>query len=375
MKVRVRYAASPTGPYQHVGGARTALFNYIFALHSDGEFFIRIEDTDQKRYDNNAVTDLISTLVWLGFDWVDGPNANELIKLGVDEIIAHRYGKNSNQSYVQSNRSDIYFGYAHDLIESGHAYPVFADESIEDNPDIKVQEARFQQNVYRWRSASPFMIRKTMATKTPYHIRLRMPREDDYEVCYDYLRGTIKFHQRKLYDPVILKTPRPEEGIPAIPSYHLAHVVDDHLMNTTHVLRGEEWLSSLPYHNYLWKCFGWDIPIYCHLPVILNPTGRGKMSKRETKSGTGEVVPVFVKQYKERGFLSQALKNFMSLVGWSPGDNKEIMDFDDIIDLFNLNRISKTGAMWDIRKLKNMNNHYIRMLGNDEFANLAEDYV
>lgn len=371
MTVKVRYAPSPTGPYQHVGGIRTALFNYIFAKRNNGKFFIRIEDTDQKRYNNNAVSDLIDSLVWLGLDWDEGPSENDLIDLGVSQHYAQMYGKKSEQSYVQSKRNDKYYIYAHNLIESGHAYPVFSDDSIEESEPDKV-EARQKMNIYRWRMASPFMSRKAMSTGQPYHIRLRMPREDDYIVCRDYLRGDVKFNYRKLYDPVILKSP--VDGV-AIPSYHLAHVVDDHLMQTTHVLRGEEWLSSLPYHKYLFDCFGWDAPIYVHLPVILNPTGKGKMSKRETRSGTGEVVPVFLNQYKSNGYLPEAMINFMSLIGWSPGNDREILNFDDIIDLFSLDRINRTGAKWDIRKLKSMNNHYIRHMPLDRFAMEAERFV
>lgn len=371
--IKVRYAPSPTGPHQHVGGVRTALFNWLFAKHSGGKFFIRIEDTDQERYNPKAVTDLLQSFTWLGLDWDEGPTVDDLLGLDVSEDMAARYGKASNTSFVQSKRASIYNELAHRLIEEGKAYPVFSDESLEQSPDIKVQEARMKMQVFRWREAGSFMISKAMATGRPYHVRLKMPREDTAIECMDYLRGSIFFPYRKLYDPVILKTPK--DGKPAMPSYHLAHVIDDHLMETSHVLRGEEWLSSLPYHTYLWKCFNWDAPVYCHLPVILNPTGKGKMSKRETKAPDGSIVPVFVTQYKELGFIPDALINFMALVGWNPGNGHEIINKDELIDLFSLDRINRTGAAWDYRKLRSINQRYIQMMDEDTFADLAESYI
>lgn len=349
----VRFAPSPTGGF-HVGGARTALYNWLYARKNGGKFLLRIEDTDQKRYKENAVTELIQSLTWLGIDWDFGPTTQELIELGVDNSMAKRYGKGAEQnSFVQSKRNEIYQSYVIMLIENDMAYRVFSDEADEDidKDDFAVASKEMKLNI--WREASPFMIRKALQAGRPYHVRLKMPREDDI-VCNDYLRGDIRFKFHREKDFVIQKT---DGGT----TYHLASVIDDHLMGTTHVIRGEEWLSSLPKHYYLYECFGWTPPTFIHTASILNPSGKGKMSKRDVVAKDGKTkVPTFVMDYKRKGFLPEALINFMSLTGWNPKNGVEFMSKEDLIGLFNLDGLSVRGATWDYNKLLHFNKQWMR---------------
>ncbi len=359
----VRFAPSPTGHF-HVGGARTALFNYLFAKKNGGRFFLRIEDTDQTRYRPYAVQELIESLAWLGIDWSDGPSKEELVALGVDAVTADQYGKTGG--FVQSTRKELYKTHAQMLCDVGKAYKVFADESVEEG--VKFSKASKQMGLDTWRNASAFMVRKAEKAELPYHIRLKMPREG-IAFCKDLLRGEIEFSYYRLHDPVLLKT----DGMP---TYHLASVVDDHAMNVTHIIRNEEWLPSLPFHYYLYSSFNWIPPVFVHTASILNPSGKGKMSKRETVALDGKtVVPSLVLQYKHAGFLPEAMINFMALTGWNPGLNKELFSKEDLITLFSLKRLGMTGAAWDYSKLKKMNSVYIQKLDVDTFVSMAKQFI
>lgn len=368
----VRFAPSPTGRF-HVGGARTALYNKLFAEKSkNNSFFLRIEDTDQSRYMPSATTELIETLAWLGLTWDKGPSEDDLLDLNVEPWLAQKYGKVSEGfSYVQSKRTEIYKEYAQQLLDMNLAYPVFTEEIMDtDNVGKRFSKLSELVDLAKWRDAGKFMIKKMLATEQPHYLMLKLPRESTVTI-YDGLRGQMEVRWRRQHDSVLLKP----DGLP---TYHLASVVDDHLMNTTHVIRGEEWLSSLPLHFFLYNTFGWDKPEFIHLPVILNPTGKGKMSKRngqDIRDSEGRVVPIFVKEYMDNGFLAEALVNFMALVGWNPKTEQEIMDWDELVYRFSFDGISKSGAAWNYKKLRHFNQEYIRKLSPDKFAELAERFV
>lgn len=368
MTVRVRYAPSPTGGF-HVGGARTALYNKVIVDQLGGEFIIRIEDTDSDRYVEGAVDELFSGLEWLGLDWSEGPNYDELIRLKVPEQDAKRWARAVDQPYVQSSRKELYQKYAHGLIEKGLAYPVFTDEEIDDTGKTRWSKLSELADIGRWRVESDFMISRAMATGRPYYIMLKLPREGN-ALCHDFLRAPIEYPWRREHDIVILKPS-------GLPTYHFASVIDDHYMKITHVIRGSEWLSSLPVHHYLYEALGWkdEQPVFVHLPLILNPTGKGKMSKRETRAPNGELVPVFVKQYREKGFIKEALINFMALTGWSPKNNKEILSWYDLLELFDLRNINLSAAVWDYRRLLNLNQRYLQIIPEAEFVRLAMQFI
>lgn len=370
----VRFAPSPTGRF-HVGGARTALFNKLIAAKEPNSiFYLRVEDTDRTRYVPTATTELIETLGWLGLHWDKGPTTQDLEDLDVERYLVRKYGKpDEGISYVQSKRMSIYQEYAKQLIELDLAYPVFTEEVVDtDNVGKGKSFSKLSDLVElnRWRTAGSFMVKKLLATGQPYYLMLKLPREATVEVV-DSLRGKMEVQWRRKHDVVLLKP----DGLP---TYHLASVIDDHLMGTTHVIRGEEWLSSLPLHFFLYDSFGWDKPDFIHLPVILNPTGKGKMSKRngqDIRDNEGRVVPIFVKEYMNNGFLPEALINFMSLIGWNPKDNTEIMSWDELVHRFDLSGVNKTGAAWNYKKLLHINRQYIQNLDSDKFAELAERFV
>ena len=368
MTVRVRFAPSPTGRF-HIGGARTALYNKLVSDKYGGKFYIRIEDTDRSRYSKEAATELIEALGWLGLNWDEGPTESELLELDVEPDMAKKYGKVVEQSYIQSKRKEIYAQYANQLLEAGKAYPVFTEEVLDtDGQSMRFSKLSELADLHKWRTANRFMVKKMLATGQPYYLMLKLPREDGITV-YDELRGSIDIPWKKRHDSVIVKP----DGMP---TYHLASVVDDMLMNTTHVIRGEEWLSSLPLHFFLYESLGWDRPKFVHLPVILNPTGKGKMSKRAgVKDGTGKDVPVFVAEYKNRGFVPEALVNFMALTGWNPKSEQEFMTWDELVDKFDFSGINKTGAAWNYKKLLFFNRQYIKNMSADKFAKIVEEYL
>lgn len=345
-KVRVRFAPSPTG-LLHIGGLRTALFNYLFAKHhSDGVFVLRIEDTDQARYVEEAEEDIVSSLLWAGIDFDEGP------------------GKGGNYGpYRQSERKEMYREYAEKLVESGHAYYAFDTpgeldqmrERLEKsgNPSPKY-DAITRMSMKNSLTLPREEVDKMLEEGEPYVIRLKVPRRETVRF-EDEVRGFVSFESKGLDDQVLLKS----DGMP---TYHLANVVDDHLMEISHVIRGEEWLSSTPKHMLLYEYLGWEAPVMAHLPLIMSPSG-GKLSKRKAES---EGIPINTRDYKERRFEPEAMVNFLAYLGWSPGDDSEIHSMEELCELFSLDRVSKGGAVFDYQKLIWYNEQYLREKPVDE---------
>jgi len=338
--VRVRFAPSPTG-YLHVGGLRTALFNYLFARKHGGKFILRIEDTDQKRYVPGAIENLISTLKAVGLEYDEGPdNGGE-------------FGP-----YIQSERTELYGKFAHELVESGHAYYCFCSE--ERLTTLRDRQMKLKQPpMYdgKCRDLSRSEIETNLSNNVPSVIRLKYPREGR-TIFEDVVRKKVAVDNIQIDDQILIKS----DGFP---TYHLANVIDDHLMKITHVIRGEEWLSSVPKHIYLYETLGWKVPIFVHLPLLLNPD-RSKLSKRQ-----GDVA---VESYLEKGYLPEALVNFIALLGWHGPDDREIYSLKDLEEAFSLERINKAGAVFDIEKLNWMAGYYIRSLDIAYIADLAMRY-
>lgn len=342
-RVRVRFAPSPTG-YFHVGGARTALYNWLFARHHGGTFILRIEDTDRQRYHPEALEDLFTSLRWLGLEWDEGP------EVGGD------YGP-----YFQSERLEIYQRYARQLVEEGHAYYCYC------SPE-RLAAMREEQ---RRRGEPPGYDRHcrnlTAKERAEYEaqgivpvVRLKVPLEGT-TTFEDVLRGTTTVENRTLDDLVLLKS----DGFP---TYHLANVIDDHLMEITHIMRGDEWLPSVPKHVLIYRAFGWEPPIYAHLPVILSPTGKGKMSKRKTVGPDGREYAVLVKDFRAAGYLPEALVNYLARLGWGYDDKTEIFSREELIAHFDLDGINRSPAAFSYDKLEWMNGVYIRSLDPDDLA-------
>lgn len=325
MTVRVRFAPSPTG-FLHVGGARSALFNWLFARKAGGTFILRIEDTDQTRYNEQALHDLIRDLKWLGLDWDEGPGIG-----------------GPHEPYYQSRRLEKYKAAADELVAKGTAYRCFCTPERLDEQRKRQEEQKLPPGYDRHcRDIDPTESDKRAAAGEAHVVRLKVPLAGTTSFN-DLVRGEIEYQNHVLDDLVLLKT----DGFP---TYHLANVVDDHEMEITHVLRGDEWIPSTPRHVLLYKAFGWDPPVFCHLPVILAPGG-GKLSKRKGAISVGE--------YRERGYLPHALFNFLALLGWSPGDEREKMTLRELVDSFTLERIMPKSAAFDETKLEWMNGQYL----------------
>ena len=339
MSVRVRFAPSPTG-FLHIGGLRTALYNYLFARHHGGTFVLRIEDTDQSRYVEEAEADIIQSLEWAGMTIDEGPN---------------KPGKCG--PYRQSERKEMYLGYAKELIDNGFAYYAFdTTEEIDEmrerlkasgNPSPKYDSIT-RQSMKNSLTLPQDEVEKKLANGDEYVVRLKVPRRETVKF-EDLIRGVVSFDTAGLDDQVLLKS----DGMP---TYHLANVVDDHTMEITHVIRGEEWLSSAPKHILLYNAFGWEAPTMAHLPLIMSPSG-GKLSKRKAES---EGIPVNTKDYIAGNYEPEALINFLAYLGWSPGDDTEIKSMDELCELFTLDRVSKGGAVFNHKKLMWYNEHYVR---------------
>jgi len=324
--VRVRFAPSPTG-YLHVGGARTAIYNYFFAKAMGGTFYLRIEDTDRKRYNEVALHDLIRDLKWLGLQWDEGPEVG-----------------GSVGPYFQSERLDIYAREVQKLLESGHAYYCFCTEERLDEVR-KAQEVSGQAVTgydRRCRDISLTEAESRIVAGEKAVVRFKVPL-DGITTFEDKIRGPIEYQNALLDDLVILKRDK-------YPTYHLASVVDDHYMQTSHVLRGDEWISSTPKHVLLYGAFGWEAPIFCHLPVIL-AAGGGKLSKRKGAASVGD--------FRDLGYLPETMVNFLALLGWNPGDDREIMSLEETIGAFSLERITPKAAAFDEKKLEWMNGQHI----------------
>jgi glutamyl-tRNA synthetase len=333
----VRYAPSPTGDF-HVGGARTALFNYLFARHHGGKFILRIEDTDQKRLNPKAMAWLLNGLRYLGLDWDEGPEA------GGD------YGP-----YVQTQRLAIYQKYAQQLLDNGQAYRCFCRperlEAVRQAQRTKKQPVGYDRHCRNLPAAEAAA---RVAQGESHTVRARLPL-DGQIVVHDVIKGAVTFRNENLQDAVLMKS----DGIP---TYQLANVVDDHLMEISHILRGDEWMNSLPLHWHLYAAFGWEPPVMAHLPLILNPTGQGKMSKREGRAPDGRLLPVFVRTFEALGYLPEAMINYLALVGWSYDDKTEVMSRAELIERFSLERVNAAPAAWNYDKLNHLNGQYIRQL-------------
>lgn len=345
---RLRFAPSPTG-YLHIGGLRTALYNYLFAQHNNGKFILRIEDTDQTRYVEGAIENLVESLQWAGIKYDEGVflENNKLVQKG-------DYGP-----YIQSERLDIYRKYVDQLIESGDAYYCFCSK---ERLDAVREEQKIKGLIPKYdgfcRSLTLDEAKKRIANGEEYVVRLKLPPSRDIKFN-DLVRGDIVINTDDIDDQVLLKS----DGYP---TYHMAVVVDDHLMKITHIVRGEEWLSSTPKHVYLYEVFGWEKPTYVHLPTVLNKD-RKKLSKRH-----GDVS---VDDFREKGYLPEGLVNYLALVGWSPEDNEEIMSMEDMIEKFTFERVSRTGGIFDRDKLDWVNGHYIRSFPIEKITDLAIPYL
>jgi len=340
-KVRVRFAPSPTG-YLHVGGLRTALYNFLFARKHGGSFILRIEDTDRTRYVKGAVENLIETLRWAGIEYDEGPD-----KGGA-------FGP-----YIQSERLQLYRQYAQMLLEQGKAYRCFCSEERLEAMRKEQQRSgipsKYDRACLRLTATE---IQHNIDSGVPYAIRMKMP-ESSIVRFNDLIRGEIEFQSDTLDDQVLLKS----DGYP---TYHLANVVDDHLMGITHVIRGEEWLSSTPKHVLLYEFFGWEKPQFAHLPLLLNPD-RSKLSKRQ-----GDVA---VEEYREKGYLREALVNFVALLGWNPGDDREIFTLDELQREFSLERVNKSGAIFNIEKLNWLNFQHLRRKPDVEVLAMLKEHL
>jgi glutamyl-tRNA synthetase len=351
--IRVRFAPSPTGSL-HIGGVRTALYNYLFAKKLGGKFIIRIEDTDKNRYVEKSEAYIYEALRWLGLE------ADESVEKG-----------GPFAPYKQSERLEIYQKHAWDLVERGWAYLAF--DTGEDLEMAREKSKEGGVSTFQYNAATRMLMKNSLSLpgseveqlkeKHPFVIRLKVPKKEEIRL-HDLIRGWVMVHSSTMDDKVLLKS----DGMP---TYHLANVVDDYLMKISHVIRGEEWLPSAPTHVLLYKAFGWEneMPLFAHLPLLLKPSGDGKLSKRDgmihgfpvfplswTDAETGNVVAGF----REEGYLPEAMINFLAFQGWNPGTEQEIFSLSGLIETFSLERIGKSGTRFDIQKAKWFNHHYLQ---------------
>ena len=363
-KVRVRFAPSPTGPL-HMGGVRTALYNYLFAKKNNGDFILRIEDTDQARYVEGAEEYIISALNWCGLEINEGPEKNG------------SYGP-----YRQSERKNLYKSYADNLISSENAY--YAFDTAEDLEEMREMAKKAKMPNWQYNSITRNNMKNSLTLSSeeveeklkngePYTIRIKMPRNEDVRF-HDEIRGWVIVNTNNMDDKVIFKG----DGMP---TYHLANVVDDYLMKISHVIRGEEWLPSAPLHVLLYKYLGWEevMPKFAHLPLILKPDGNGKLSKRDGDRLGFPVFPMEWKDpstgeissgYKEKGYFKDAFVNMLAFLGWNPGTEKELYSVEELISEFSLERVGKSGAKFDPEKTKWFNQQHLRLKSNNELANM-----
>ena len=364
-KVRVRFAPSPTGPL-HIGGVRTALYNYLFARKQGGDFLLRIEDTDQNRFVHGAEEYIMESLKWCGIQWDEGPGKDGL-----------------HAPYRQSERKDLYRQYAMQLIESGNAYYAFdtAEELEEMRKRIEAEKGNAQYDATtRGSMKNSLTLNKVetvamLESGAPYVVRFKMP-ENEEVVMQDKVRGTVKVNTSLLDDKVLFKS----DGMP---TYHLANVVDDYLMEISHVIRGEEWLPSLPLHVLLYRSLGWEssMPQFAHLPLLLKPDGNGKLSKRDGDRLGFPVFPLLWKDpksgeissgYRESGYFADAFLNMLALLGWNPGTDQELFSMEELIEAFSLERVGKSGSKFDPAKAIWFNHQYLLKRDNEEVAALFD---
>ena len=354
--VRVRFAPSPTGPL-HIGGVRTALYNYLFARKNNGKFILRIEDTDKTRFVEEAEAYIIEALRWSGISMDEGINEGG------------KYGP-----YRQSERREIYRQYAESLVDKRHAYYAF------DTPgELEALRKEYEKNgrIFNYNSTVRKTLRNSLSLNDvtwnamldsgePYVIRFLMPKDEDIHF-EDAIRGHIVVNTDTLDDKVLYKS----DGMP---TYHLAHLVDDHLMEITHVIRGEEWLPSLPLHILMYRSFDWEPPEFAHLPLLLKPDGKGKLSKRDGDKMGFPVIPLYwpygetAKGYREEGYYPEAFINMLALLGWNPGTDQEIFSMDDLIQAFSIDRVGKSGSHFDPEKAKWFNHQYLQKKSNNQLA-------
>lgn len=364
--VRVRFAPSPTGPL-HIGGVRTALYNYLFARKHNGTFILRIEDTDQTRFVPGAEEYINETFLWLG--------------ITPDEGVAQG---GEFAPYKQSERKDLYVGYAQKLLAEGKAYYAFDTSEELEAMRQRLKEAKADNQVYDSLSRQTMKnsltlpqdeVEKRLQNGEPYVIRLKVERDQEVRL-YDMIRGEVSVSSNNVDDKVLLKS----DGLP---TYHLANVVDDHLMKITHVIRGEEWLPSAPLHVLLYRYLGWEdtMPQFAHLPLLLKPDGNGKLSKRDADKHGYPVFPLDwtdpqsgekAMGFREQGYLPEAITNFLALLGWNPGTEQELFTLEELISEFSIERINKSGAKFDIEKAKWFNQQYLKHVDN---AMLAVEYL
>lgn len=340
--IRVRFAPSPTG-YLHVGGLRTALYNFLFARKNNGKFILRIEDTDRNRYVEGAVENLINSLKWCGLDYDEGPD------------VGGNYGP-----YMQSQRIELYKKYAEELINKGHAYYCFCTQERlqslrEEQERQKLPQVKYDKHCL---NLSKEEIITNLNENKPFVIRLNVIPNQKI-IFDDIIRGTVEFESNNIDDQILIKS----DGYP---TYHMANVVDDHLMEISHVIRGEEWLSSTPKHILLYEYLNWEKPNFAHLPLLLNPD-RSKLSKRQ-----GDVA---VEDYRAKGYLHQALVNFVALLGWNAGDDQEFYYMEELIEKFSLERVNKAGAVFDLKKLNWLNAEHLRKLDDKKLLSMLKDYI
>ena len=370
-KTRVRFAPSPTGPL-HMGGVRTALYNYLYAKQNGGDFILRIEDTDSNRFVPGAEQYIIESLRWCGIIPDEGVDAD-------GKVVEVPSEKHPHAPYRQSQRRGIYRKYAEQLVEAGYAY--YAFDSAEELAAKRAEaEASGQTFIYNYESRtalrnsltlSPEETARLIAETSDWTVRFKMP-EDEVVEMDDMIRGHIEVNTRTLDDKVLWK--RADE----LPTYHLANIVDDHLMEITEVIRGEEWLPSLPLHYLLYRAFGWERPRFAHLSLLLKPVGNGKLSKRD---GDKLGFPVFPLQwtnaegessrgYREDGYFPEAFVNMLAMLGWNPGTEQEIFSLDELVQAFSMDKVQKAGAKFNPEKAKWFNKEYLRMKSDEELAGL-----
>src|SRR5688572_8749130 len=361
--VRVRFAPSPTGAL-HIGGVRTALYNFLLARQNKGTMILRIEDTDQNRYVPGAEEYILQSLAWVGITIDEG--------VGVGGPYA---------PYRQSERKPMYMQYAQQLIDNGFAYYAFDTEGELEAMRERLKTAGVASPQYnsitrmQMRNSLTLLedeVRALLDAQTPYVVRLKVPRKEEVRLN-DMVRGWVMVHSSQIDDKVLMKS----DGMP---TYHLANVVDDYLMKISHVIRGEEWLPSAPLHVLLYKYFGWEneMPQFAHLPLLLKPDGNGKLSKRDADQLGFPIFPLTWKDpetsevatgYKEAGYLPDALLNFLAFLGWNPGTTQEIFSMEELIQLFSIEKVSKHGAKFDQNKAKWFNQQYLRTKTDKELAN------
>ena len=362
--VRVRFAPSPTGPL-HMGGVRTALYNYLFAKQLGGTFILRLEDTDQTRFVPGAEDYIVESLEWCGI------SPDEGVSVG-----------GPHEPYRQSERKPMYRQYAEQLIEKNLAYYAFDTSEELEAVRERAKEAgnaNFQYNHITRNSMKNSLtlpaeeVQKRLENGDPYTIRIKLPRNEEIKF-EDMIRGWVSVNTANMDDKILLKA----DGMP---TYHLANIVDDHMMEITHVIRGEEWLPSAPLHIIMYQYFGWEAPTFAHLPLLLRPDGNGKLSKRD---GDRLGFPVFPLRwenkatgdtamgYREQGFFADAFINMLAFLGWNPGDNRELFTLDELIKEFSIAKVSKSGARFDFEKAKWYNQQYLRKFSDSELVTLLK---